>query len=75
MGNVEDKADEQPYVVELKPGNQYKICTCGASKRMPFCDDSHRDLPRKNTTKTLRSIKIIPSRYVALVINSDNYRT
>jgi len=28
-------------VVELEKGKTYKYCTCGYSKKMPFCDQSH----------------------------------
>jgi CDGSH-type Zn-finger protein len=30
-----------PYAVELAPGD-YWWCSCGLSKRQPFCDGSHK---------------------------------
>lgn len=34
-------AQKGPYQVELKEGQTYFWCTCGKSKRQPFCDSSH----------------------------------
>ncbi len=34
-------AQKSPYVVELAPGD-YWWCTCGQSKRQPFCDGTHK---------------------------------
>lgn len=33
---------------ELEPGNVFALCRCGASKKMPFCDGSHRDVGFKD---------------------------
>jgi len=33
--------DLQPLTLTLKPG-RYSWCSCGYSKKQPFCDDSHR---------------------------------
>jgi len=32
---------KSPYTVELAPGD-YWWCSCGLSKRQPFCDGSHK---------------------------------
>ncbi len=32
----------KPYYVELSKGRTYRWCSCGLSKRQPFCDESHR---------------------------------
>ena len=34
-------ADTTPAVLELKEGEEYWWCACGASKNQPFCDGSH----------------------------------
>ena len=34
-------AQNSPYAVELAPGD-YWWCSCGLSKRQPFCDGSHK---------------------------------
>jgi len=33
-------ADRKPAVLELEPDTYY-YCTCGESKKQPFCDGSH----------------------------------
>jgi len=30
-----------PIAITLEPGTYYR-CTCGKSKNLPFCDESHR---------------------------------
>ncbi|MDB6046670.1 MAG: glutamate synthase [Gammaproteobacteria bacterium] len=45
-------APQGPYRVELKAGRTYFWCSCGGSKRQPFCDGSHAGsqfTPRKLT--------------------------
>ena len=34
-------ADNRPKRVTLAKGEEYHFCTCGRSKRQPFCDGSH----------------------------------
>jgi len=36
-------ASLRPIRVELKKGEQYFWCTCGKSKKQPFCDGTHRE--------------------------------
>ncbi|XP_063815765.1 CDGSH iron-sulfur domain-containing protein 3, mitochondrial [Pseudophryne corroboree] len=35
-------AAKHPFQVELKAGKLYPWCSCGRSKKQPFCDGSHR---------------------------------
>jgi len=35
-------AAREPVQVELKAGDKYFFCTCGASSHQPFCDGSHK---------------------------------
>ncbi|CAL8333382.1 unnamed protein product [Lota lota] len=35
-------ASKKPYKVELISGKRYSWCTCGHSKKQPFCDGSHK---------------------------------
>ena len=35
-----DCPQKSPYVVDLEPGTYY-WCSCGRSKKQPFCDGSH----------------------------------
>ncbi len=34
-------ARKAPYAVEVENGKQYFWCSCGRSKKQPFCDGSH----------------------------------
>ncbi len=33
-----------PYVVDVIPGRIYAWCSCGRSRRQPFCDGTHNPL-------------------------------
>jgi len=33
----------KPVKVKLEAGKNYAWCTCGKSKRLPFCDGNHSD--------------------------------
>jgi CDGSH-type Zn-finger protein len=32
----------KPYMVEVEAGKTYYWCSCGLSKKQPFCDGSHQ---------------------------------
>ena len=35
-------AQKSPYAVEDTAGESYYWCSCGQSKKQPFCDGSHK---------------------------------
>jgi len=35
------RASNSPFVVEVEEGKTYMWCSCGRSKKQPFCDGSH----------------------------------
>jgi CDGSH-type Zn-finger protein len=35
-------AQDSPIPVEVEEGKSYFWCSCGQSKRQPFCDGSHK---------------------------------
>ncbi len=35
------RASETPYGVDVESGKSYFWCSCGQSKKQPFCDGSH----------------------------------
>lgn len=37
-------ADKKPVKIELDADETYYWCSCGKSKKQPFCDGSHKDL-------------------------------
>ncbi|XP_040892851.1 CDGSH iron-sulfur domain-containing protein 3, mitochondrial-like [Toxotes jaculatrix] len=58
---------KKPFKVELVGGKRYSWCTCGHSKKQPFCDGAHkvkaqglsplRFVPEKDTTVWLCGCK------------------
>jgi len=41
MSNHPTIADNKPKKTSLNKGDEYYFCTCGLSKKQPFCDGSH----------------------------------
>jgi CDGSH iron-sulfur domain-containing protein 3 len=35
-------AQKSPYAVDVQEGKSYWWCSCGKSKKQPFCDGSHK---------------------------------
>ncbi|MGP8122235.1 MAG: CDGSH iron-sulfur domain-containing protein [Xanthobacteraceae bacterium] len=35
-------AQKSPYLVDVEAGKTYYWCTCGNSKKQPFCDGTHQ---------------------------------
>jgi CDGSH-type Zn-finger protein len=35
-------ASKSPFPVQVEAGKDYWWCSCGQSKRQPFCDGSHK---------------------------------
>ena len=35
-------AQKAPYVNDIKAGKRYAWCSCGQSRKQPFCDGSHK---------------------------------
>ena len=52
-------ARRAPFPIDVEAGKTYFYCTCGASKRQPFCDGSHKVFNKENDTN------FAPSKYVA----------
>lgn len=53
----------------LNKGMKYSICTCGASLKIPFCDESHKKLNEEKNC-SYKSLKITPEEDVTLTLNS-----
>ena len=65
MENTEKK-------LTLKKGIKYSLCTCGASKKIPFCDESHKEL-NEETSCNYKSLKIIPEEDITVIVSSKNW--
>ena len=56
----------------VKKGERCKICTCGKSKIIPICDDTHRKLNEEENTN-YKSLKITSSEDTILDLTSSNW--
>jgi CDGSH-type Zn-finger protein len=50
-----DFKQKSPFQVELVEGQAYRFCTCGRSRRQPFCDDSHAGTGKEPLTFVARA--------------------
>ncbi len=41
MNRSDSQLSLGPVEVQLEAGKQYYLCTCGQSRKRPFCDGSH----------------------------------
>ena len=53
--------------IKLKAGKKYSICSCGLSKSLPFCDNSHRQFNAENGTE-YKSVKITPDTDITIEV-------
>ena len=58
--------------IKLKAGKRYKICSCGVSQILPFCDNAHREHNEKNGTN-YKSVKITAEETVNIDVNSATW--
>ncbi len=54
---LEDKKEEKHFEIIIRPGQTCKICTCGYSKTLPYCDDTHREINEQQGTN-YKSVKL-----------------
>ena len=56
----------------LKAGEKYSFCTCGHSKELPFCDNTHRQINEERGT-SYKSLKVVPDEDVTIKVYSRNW--
>ena len=60
--------------IKLKAGKRYKICSCGLSQILPFCDNAHREFNATNNTE-YKSIKITPDSDNIIEVTSNRWKS
>ena len=60
--------------IKLKVGKKYKICSCGLSQTLPFCDNTHREYNAANNTE-YKSVKITPDSDTAIEVTSSRWKS
>ena len=60
--------------INLKAGKRYKICSCGLSKTLPFCDNAHREFNAANNTE-YKSVKITPDSDTIIEVTSNRWNS
>jgi len=60
--------------IKLKVGKRYKICSCGLSQTLPFCDNTHREFNAENNTE-YKSVKITPYSDTIIEVTSNRWKS
>ena len=60
--------------IKLKAGKRYKICSCGLSQTLPFCDNAHREFNAINNTE-YKSVKITPDSDTIIEVTSKCWKS
>jgi len=63
---------EEALEVEVKENTKLSICSCGHSKKLPYCDNTHREVNEKEGT-SYASVKIWPNEDVKIKVFSKNW--
>ena len=66
-------AENLERCVMLKAGERYSFCTCGHSKKLPFCDNTHRQINEERGT-SYKSLKVIHDKDVTIEVYSSNWK-
>ena len=56
----------------LKAGQKCSLCTCGKSKILPYCDDTHKIINAEKGT-SYKPLKIWPKHDISLEVYSGNW--
>ena len=59
-------------ILEVVKNKKYSICSCGASKSLPYCNNEHRKLNKLKNTN-YKSVKIVTDKNTKLNITCSNW--
>ena len=59
-------------IMQLKKNIKCSICSCGISKKLPYCDNSHREYNKINSTH-YKSVKIYFSDDKKIKVSCSNW--
>ncbi|MBS3102489.1 CDGSH iron-sulfur domain-containing protein [Candidatus Woesearchaeota archaeon] len=70
----DSKAELPETAVEInaEAGKKYSFCTCGQSKKLPYCDNSHKQY-NIDTGSHYRSFKVFPKQSARMHVSSSNW--
>ena len=60
--------------IKLKAGKKYSICSCGLSRRLPFCDNTHREFNATNNME-YKSVKITSEADTKIEVTSSRWES
>lgn len=58
--------------ISLQAGQKCSLCTCGESRTLPYCDDTHKKVNAEKGT-SYRPLKIWPKTEVELEVDCGNW--
>ena len=58
--------------ISIKKNKKYSFCSCGLSKKLPLCDNMHRDFNEKNKS-SYKSVKIFSKENTAIKVSCSNW--
>jgi CDGSH-type Zn-finger protein len=74
MKYIDRKTGQEQMEIKLKAGKKYKICSCGLSKSLPFCDNTHREHNASYNTE-YKSVKITPDKDTVIQVISSRWKS
>ncbi|MEK6859854.1 MAG: CDGSH iron-sulfur domain-containing protein [Nanoarchaeota archaeon] len=69
---MKEELPEKAKTLKLKAWEKYSLCTCGKSKNLPYCDNSHRMLNEEKGT-SYKSLKIISTSDTEIKVYCSNW--
>ena len=58
--------------IKVEKGRVYSVCSCGKSKVIPTCDNSHRECNEQKDTN-YKSVKVWSKKNTELYVYSSNW--